>query len=164
MLKSITVASQKLSFGARRIISNSGWLFADRALSIISGLFVGVWVARYLCSARFGLYNYIIAFVALFAPIAELGLSSIVVRNIVREPLRKDQIIGTAFALQIVGGFVAFAFMMGVALTLYSVSDLAFWMILTIGAQLIFTPFGVIDYWFQSQVQSNMLSGPTTLC
>ena len=32
----------------QNIISNTGWLFADRILRMVVGMFVGVWLARYL--------------------------------------------------------------------------------------------------------------------
>jgi O-antigen/teichoic acid export membrane protein len=34
--------------GFRRYAASTSWLFAEQMLRIISGLFVGVWVARYL--------------------------------------------------------------------------------------------------------------------
>ena len=61
---------KKLSFlkssdRLRKIIANTGWLFADRILRMGVGLFVGVWVARYLGVQQFGVFNYATAFVAL---------------------------------------------------------------------------------------------------
>ncbi|MFM6077488.1 MAG: flippase, partial [Dolichospermum sp.] len=60
---------KKLSFlkssdKLREIIANTGWLFADRILRMGVGLFVGVWVARYLGVQQFGVFNYATAFVA----------------------------------------------------------------------------------------------------
>ena len=72
------------------------------------GLFVGVWVARYLGPEQYGIYSYAIAFVALFSAFSTLGLEGIVVRNIVIEPSRKDEILGSAFMLRLLCGFLAF--------------------------------------------------------
>src|SRR4030067_1703380 len=68
------------------------------------GLFVGVWLARFLGPERFGLWNFTIAFVSLFSAIAALGLDGIVVRDLVRDPSSKDEILGTAFVLKLLGG------------------------------------------------------------
>jgi PST family polysaccharide transporter len=154
MLKVVSLASQRISLGARRIISNSVWLFADRGLSILNGLIISAWVVRYLGPTRFGQYSYVVAFVALFSPLAELGLSTIVVRNLVNDPSHKERLLGTAFSLQLIGGAVTFILMTGLALTLYSVSDPTFWMIVAVGIQIVFTPCDVVGYWFESQVQS----------
>ena len=66
----------------QKLIGNTGWLFADRILRLGVGLWVGIWTARYLGPEQFGLFNYSIAFVALFSVFATLGLDGIVVDSI----------------------------------------------------------------------------------
>src|ERR1051325_10626811 len=88
----------------RKIVGNTGWLLADRILRLGVGLFVGVWVARYLGPEQFGLYNYALAFAGLFGAFATLGLDSIVVRDIVSNPANKNEVLGTAFVLKLIGG------------------------------------------------------------
>ena len=101
----------------RKIIGNTGWLFADRFLRIIVELFIGVWIARYLGPEKFGLYSYAIAFVALFSAFSTLGLDRIVVREIVKEPTDKDEIIGTAFILKFIGGILGLLSAFGIIQT-----------------------------------------------
>ena len=72
----------------RRVVSNVGWLFFDKILRMGVGLFVGVWVARYLGPEQFGLFSFAIALVSLFGAFVVLGLPSIVVRDIVERKLR----------------------------------------------------------------------------
>ena len=60
---------------------------------------VGVWVARYLGPEQFGLLNFAVAFISLFGAVASLGLQGIVVRNIVQDPVCKNETLGTAAAL-----------------------------------------------------------------
>ena len=98
---------RKFSSGSRAIIANTGWLFADRILRMGVGLFVGVWVARYLGAKQFGLFNYATAFVILFSPLATLGLERVVVQHLVRDCSIKDEILGTAFWLKLFGGVVS---------------------------------------------------------
>ncbi len=42
----------------RRALDNSAWLFFDQLLRMVGGLMVGVWLARYLGPAHFGLLSY----------------------------------------------------------------------------------------------------------
>ena len=56
--------------GLQSIISNTAWLVADKVLRMGVGLVVGVWIARYLGPAQFGLWNFAIAFAALFGAFA----------------------------------------------------------------------------------------------
>jgi hypothetical protein len=70
----------------QRIVPNAGWMVADRLVRMALGLVVGAWVARYLGPSRFGGFNFALAFVALFSPLATLGIERIVVRDLVDHP------------------------------------------------------------------------------
>lgn len=154
MLDKLALASQNLSPGLRKIISNTGWLFADRILRLGVGLSVGVWIARYLGPGQFGLYNYALAFVSLFSAIATLGLDGIVVREIVRDPSCKDEVLGTAFVLKLISGSGTLLLTIG-AITLLNPDDnLTRWLVGVTAAGTIFQAFDTIDFWFRSQVQS----------
>ena len=58
----------------KRVIANSGWLFADKLIRMGVGLAVAVWIARYLGVKQFGQLNFAIAFASLFTALATLGL------------------------------------------------------------------------------------------
>jgi len=137
----------------QRIVSNSGWLFADKIVRLGVGLFVGVWVARYLGPDRYGLLSYAAAFVTMFSAVATLGLDSIVVRDIVREPERKAEILGTSFILKLCGGFLAFAMTIILILLIRPTDNLTQWLVAVIALGMIFQAFDSIDLWFQAQVQ-----------
>lgn len=47
--------------------------------------------------------SYANSFVGLFIALATLGLDSIVVRDLVKTPERREELLGTAFGLKIVG-------------------------------------------------------------
>ncbi len=138
----------------QRILHNTGWLFADKILRMGVGLVVGVWVARYLGPEQFGAFNYAIAFVALFGAFASLGLDGIVVRDIVREPERKLEILSSAFILKLCGGCVAFSISLGAIFIMRPADSQTHWLVGIIAAGMIFQSFDAIDLWFQSQVQS----------
>jgi PST family polysaccharide transporter len=128
---------------------------ADRALRMVIGLLVGVWIARYLGPEQFGLYNYAVAFVFLFGTIAALGgLDGIVVRDIIREPAAKEEILGTAFALRLMAGLLTFLLATGVGVLLRPGDKQSLMLVGLIAASQLFLAFDTIDFWFQSQVQS----------
>ena len=137
----------------QNIFANTCWLFADRILRMGVGLFVGVWVARYLGPEQFGLFSYAGAFVALFSAVATLGLDGIVVRNIVREPKCKNEILGTTFILKSFGGVIAFIMTMTAILILRPADHLTMWLVGITAVGTIFQAFDTIDLCFQAQVQ-----------
>ena len=150
----LTIISQKISPGLRKIISNISWLFADRVLRMGVGLIIGAWIARYLGPQQFGLYNYAIAFVSLFGALASLGLDQIVVRNLVREPDCKDEVLGTAFVLKLIGGFVTVFLTTGTIILVRPDDHLMHWLVGITATGLVFQAFDTIDFWFQFQVQA----------
>lgn len=138
----------------QNVISNTGWLFFDNVLRMGVGLLVGVWVARYLGPDQFGQLSYALAFVLLFSSLANLGLDSIAVRNMVRNASHKDEILGTVFVLKFIGGIIAFGATTIAILLLRPADTLTHWLVGITAAGLIFQAFDTIDYWFQSQVNS----------
>ncbi len=140
--------------GLRKVVANTGWLFFDRFLRLGVGLFVGAWVARYLGPDQFGTWSYAAALVALLSSFAILGLDNIVVREIVKESTRKEEILGSAFALKLAGGFSIFILSIAI-IGLIRPEDILMRSVVAITATgLIFQSFDTIDFYFQSQVQS----------
>lgn len=138
----------------QNVMSNTGWLLADKIIRMGVGLFVGVWVARYLGPEQFGLFSFAGAFVALFSAISTLGLDGIVVRNIVRDSSTKNETLGSAFILKFIGGVATFLFVLAGISMIRPGDSLAFWLTGIISAGMIFQAFDAIDFWFQSQIQS----------
>jgi PST family polysaccharide transporter len=91
----------------QRTIGNTAWLIADKLIRLGFGLVVGVWTARYLGPARFGLLNYAVAFVALFSVLSNLGMQGVLVRDLVKHPDRNKALLGSAFLLRLVGSVLA---------------------------------------------------------
>jgi len=137
-----------------KILDNIGWMFIDKLLRMGVGLFVGVWVARYLGPDQFGSLSFATAFVSLFGAGAGLGLQGIVVRDIVRDPASKEVILGTAAVLKVFGGLLAYALMLTTILWLRPDDFLAKALVAIVGSTLLFQGSQVSLYWFESQVMS----------
>ena len=141
--------------GRRRIVANTAWLLVDKAVCAAIGIFIGAWVARYLRPASFGLFSYALALVHFLVPVAGLGLQSIVVRNTVREPTAKDEILGTALILRFGASLLLVgALLVTLACGIGPQDRVLRWLIAIVAGQLIFSALGEpIGYWFESQLQ-----------
>ncbi|MFO8086610.1 MAG: flippase [Bacteroidales bacterium] len=138
----------------QRSIKNSGWLFFDHIIRIAVGFVIGIWIARYLGPANLGLLDYSVAFFSLFAAISSLGLSGIVVRELVREPDKSDEILASAFTMLSVAGGITFLLAL-ITIRFLRQGDAEIQLLVTIvAAGLIFQAFTAIEFWFKSQVQS----------
>ncbi|MCP4953672.1 MAG: flippase [Proteobacteria bacterium] len=140
-----------------KIVDNIGWLFLDRILRMGTGLFVGVWLARYLGPEQFGLFNFAAAFVGLFGAIAGLGLQGIVVRDIVRNTAGKEETLGTAAVLQFIAGLLAYGLIIGTIFWLRPDDVMAKVLVAILGSTMLFKASEVAIYWFESQVLSKYI-------
>lgn len=155
-LKTLTQSALAHS-GFRRYFANTSWMLGEQILRIVSGLLVGIWVARYLGPEQFGIFSYALAFVSIFGAIAKLGLDGILVRDLVNNPQMRDVYLGTAFWLKIVGALLMLI-MVAIA-TLFTTNDSTTNLyIFIIASGIIFQSFEVIDFYFQSQVLSKFVS------
>src|SRR6187399_164706 len=75
--------------GLARSLSNGTWMLIERMLAMCSAIVVSVWVARYLGPREFGVLSYAVAFVALFTPLAALGINNILVKELVMDRERE---------------------------------------------------------------------------
>ena len=143
----------KISATLEKLIINTGWLLVLRILRLLFAFFIGIWVARYMGPERYGTFSYALAFVVLFGPLARLGLDGVVVREIVNDPERKDEILGTAFFLRLAGGILCFLAVLA-AISLIRPGDrLSLTLVGIIAFGIVFTAFEVVDIWFQSRIE-----------
>ena len=139
--------------GFKRYFANTSWLMGHRVLSMVVALFVGVYVARYLGPERFGLLSYAGSFVGLFTALATLGLDGILVRELVKNPERRDELLGTAFWLK-AGGAIIVCVCIATAIPFSHNDTQTNIMIAIIAFAVIFQAFNVIDFNFQATVKS----------
>jgi len=142
--------------GFIKYFKNTSWLFGEKILRMVVGLFVGIWVARYLGPEQFGLFSYTQSFVGLFTAIATLGLDGIVVRELVRDESRRDELIETAFWLKFIGAF-GVLIVLAIAVNFTSNDTYTNTLIFIIASATIFQSFNVVNMYFQSKVMGKYI-------
>lgn len=155
MLTKLTALKNHAGF--MRYFKNTSWMMAEQFLRILAGLFVGIWVARYLGPVQFGLFSYVLAFTAIFGGIAKFGLDGIMVRELINHPEKRDTYLGTAFWLKVIGAFIVIGLM--AAIVPFTSNDATTNLfIFIIAAGLVFQSFEVVEFYFQSQVLAKIVS------
>jgi O-antigen/teichoic acid export membrane protein len=144
------------SSGFKRYFANTSWLMGHRVLSMVVALFVGVYVARYLGPERFGLLSYAGSFVGLFTALATLGLDGIMVRELVKAPERRDELVGTAFWLK-AGGAILMWVCIAAAIPFTHNDTQTNILVAIIAFAVIFQAFNVIDLNYQAEVKSKFV-------
>ena len=109
-MRKLSFIFNNLSDSIKKVLGNTGWLISDKIIRMAIGLFVAAWVARYLGPDQYGLLNFSLALVALVGVLSNLGLQELIIRNIVKDPEKRDDLLGTAFVIKAVGGILVFIF------------------------------------------------------
>ncbi len=142
--------------GFIKYFNNTSWLLAERIIRMIVSVSVGIWIARYLGPEEFGLFSYVQSFVGLFTIVAALGLDEIVIRELVKDETKRDELIGTAFILKLIGAFFTLI-LLAIAISFTSNDTYTNTLVFIVASTTIFQSFSVIDFYFQSKVQSKFV-------
>lgn len=141
----------------KKALSNLTWLSVDRVIRLFGAVIINAWLTRYLGPELNGIFGYALAFVGIFSPLAAMGMDNIIIRDIVRDIQNKDEILGSAFWLRLTASAVT-TILVAVAILIVRPNDRSMQvMVIILSVGFIFQSFDVIDYWFQSQVQSKYI-------
>ncbi len=139
--------------GFKRYFTNTGWMFFGQMFSLVISFFIGAWLARYLGPENYGIISYAVAFVGLFTFIAYLGVHNILLRDLVKYPERKNELLGTSFWILFISSTVAF-FLIVLAAFLFEPTALNRGLIILYASTFLWSAFGIISIFFQSTVQA----------
>jgi len=136
-----------------KITTNVLWQTGDRFLRLGVGLFIGVWVARYLGPAQFGIFSYAVAYVALFSAFATLGLDKIAAKDIVNDSACALEVLGSSFALRILGGIFLCLLASVSILFIRPSNQIVQVLVLLLSLGTVFQAINVIDFYYVAIVQ-----------
>lgn len=137
----------------KKYFKNTSWLLIEKIIRVIIGAFVIISITNYLGPFDFGLYSYTLSFAGIFTVIATLGIDTILTRELVIDPAKKDILLGTGLGLKFFGSLLSLLFLV-IAILFTSHNRLTNLLIFIIAAAPIFQAFNVVDLFFQSKVQS----------
>ena len=143
--------------GFQKYLKSAGWLFFARFITLAISFLGNIIIVRYLGPTNNGLLSYAVSFVGLFSFIASLGLDTIVYRDLIKQPERSGEILGTAFILKVISSFVAIG-LIAVAAFHFESDNLIRSIIIINSLGFAFSPFLVIGYLFQAKVLSKYVS------
>jgi len=134
----------------------------------ILSLVVGFLIARYLGPYAFGDLSFADAFAALFAAVGTLGLDSFIIRELIQNPEKRDEILGTSLGMRLAANLLLIPLAVLTYLVFRYFSDspgqnLVIFVTLCASASL-FKSFNIIDSYFQSQVASKFVVKVQNVC
>ena len=85
----------------RKFTKNVSWLTIDQVIRMGVSAVISVLVARYYGKEQFSIFNTSLAFVSLFIPIMTLGYDGYLIRDLLNEPEKKNEILGSSLIVRI---------------------------------------------------------------
>ena len=153
-MRKLSFIFDNLSDPIKKVLGNTGWLISDKIIRMATGLFVAAWIARYLGPDQYGLLNFSLALVALVGVLSNFGLQELIIRNIVKDPGKRDDLLGTAFVIKAIGGVLVFFISILIVFLIRPENPLSHILVIIIAAGPIFQSFDVIEFYFKSQVEA----------
>lgn len=136
----------------KKIFSNTSWLIAEKLLTMVVSFGVTIVLARELGPESFGTLNFLLAAVALVAPLTSLGLNSIVTREVVNTPESSNMIMSTTAIMRFIGGLIGSILCISIISLAMELSKEDTFLIIVLSICSTFNAFQVIEYWFQSKI------------
>lgn len=145
------IGKLNLSPTKEKVVRNVVWAVAGKVVTLLGGLLVGIFVARYLGPEQYGVMSYVMSYVAIFQVLASFGMDQIEIREEAKYPEEKDKIIGTALVLKIGFAIVTIG-LVCLTVWLFEADHFTKWMIMLYSLSMIMNSFGVIRNYFTSIV------------
>lgn len=94
---------------AGKVLRNTGIIISGNIISILIGLVTNILIVRYLGARNLGLYSSIFVGLSFFSIITDMGIGSILIREISKEKDRAGTLIGNAIVIKLVLSVIALA-------------------------------------------------------
>lgn len=155
MIQNLTSKIQNLQqhSGFMKYFRNTSWLFGEKILQMVVGLFVGIWVARYLGPEQFGLFSYALAFISMFGFFVTLGMDGGYIVKELKSDKNSKEVLATSLFLKFIGSILAIAFI-SIIVRFIEDDNLTITLVTLASFTYIFKVFSVFDLYFQSKVLS----------
>lgn len=135
---------------------NAGWLIGGRVAQMLLSMVVGIITARYLGPGNYGLISYGTAYVNFFTSLCALGLTSVIVKDLVDYPDQQGQSLGTSVSMRLVSGVLAMVLIVGIVFVIDASEPLTITVVTLCSLGLVFRAFEMFNYWFQAQYRSKV--------
>lgn len=138
-----------MAFKGNKIFANASWIIVGRIVQAVLTFFITIFTVRFFGPSNYGLISYASSLTSFVLPIVQLGLTAVLVYELVNNPKDEGKIIGSAITLSVISAALS---MLGIAVfcaianygekdtlivcSLYSIS-------------LLFQATELIIYWFQ---------------
>lgn len=141
-----------------KIIKNASWIIICRIVQSLLGFIISMMSARYLGPSNYGIINYAQSLVVFVTPVMLLGFNNIIVQEVVNDPDKEGEIMGTALSYSVVSSFVCAFAVCAFAYFFNNDDRVTVIVCFLFTTNLIFQALDQIEYWYQAKLLSKYSS------
>lgn len=146
-----------------KLLKNVSWnLFASIARLAIS-FFVSIFTARYLGPSNYGILSYVISFSSFFTAICNLGINSILVKELLDDSDHQGVVLGSTFFMRFISTVCCMIANCGL-IAILNPDDRLYLILAAIQSlYLLFTISDSLNYWFQARLENKVSAISSTV-
>ena len=137
-----------------KLINNAVWIVVGKIIRAVLVLIITMLTARYLGPMKYGIINYAAGLVAFVAPLMKLGISAILVRELVNRKAEEGKILGTGTALNSISSLLCIAFVVVFVFVANAGEYETIIVCAVYSFVLLFQALEMVQYWFQARLLS----------
>lgn len=141
-----------------QILNNAKWIIVCKIVQSLLQFIVGILCARYLGPANYGIINYAKSITAFALPIMKLGFDATLVYELVKDPLKEGEIMGTSLVMNLSASLLCFFGIFGFVSVVNADDTAVITVCLLYATSLFFTAVEMFQYWFQYKLLSKYTS------
>lgn len=141
-----------------KIVSNASWIIICKIVQSVVGIVISSLSARYLGPSNFGIINYAASIAAFMLPITQMGLNSVLVKELVDNPNEEGKTIGTALLMSLLSAFFSILSVYAFTSIINVGESTTILVCVLYSVMLIFQALELITYWFQTHFLSKYVS------
>lgn len=141
-----------------KVFNNAAWIIVCRIIQAILNLVVTMFTARFLGPVSLGVIQYAASLIAFVVPIMQLGLNSVLVRELVKNPQKEGEIMGTSTVMCLFSALLSLAGVVAFTMVANASEPETILVCALYGICLLFQALEMMQYWFQAKYLSKYTS------
>lgn len=137
-----------------KFLKNTTWLIMGHIVQMGMQFIVGLLTTRFLGPTNYGTIHYVASYISFFTSFCELGMSSVMIKELVTNKEQEGQIMATCSLLRFLASIIS---MFAVCATIYIVDSddkTIFYIAIIEAVKIPFAVSSVVNYWLQSRLES----------
>lgn len=137
-----------------KFLNNTSWLIFGKVAQMFLSFIISMITARYLGPSNYGVINYVHSYISFFTAICNLGLNSVIIKELIDRPNSQGETMGTVIGMRIISSILSIISILSCIEIIFKNDRIYMIVAMLQSLTLFFNAFEMIEYWYQSKLMS----------